>query len=52
MDEHVYKKMEITGSSRSSIEDGVQLKQFRICDGLKSLKLAATLKTTKSLTGR
>jgi len=24
MDEHVYKKMEITGSSRSSIEDAVE----------------------------
>ena len=58
MNEHIYKQIELTGSSKTSMEDAVQnaiskpRRRFITCTGFKSSRAAATLKTTRSITGK
>jgi flavin-binding protein dodecin len=58
MDEHVYKKLELTGSSKISMEDSIKNAIKRrpepcgICDGLRWLNLGDISKITRLPTGR
>jgi len=58
MNEHVYKQIELTGSSKTSIEDAVQSaitkasKSCTICVGFKSSRAGDILRMAKWIIGK